>query len=66
MCGSEGKKYSQAESSCLPGTPPIASTVVFGSFATAERRCFDVVEVDHRARRRVDLLAVDGERRVAR
>jgi hypothetical protein len=31
--------YSHAETSCLPGTPPIASTVVPGSFAIAERCC---------------------------
>ena len=36
-----------------------------GSFATACRFCVDVVEVDERPRRSVDLLAVDRERGVA-
>src|SRR5438309_688003 len=39
MCGRAGKKYSPGETSCLPGRPPIASTVVFAAFATAARRC---------------------------
>ena len=41
--------YSQAEISCEPGLPPIASTVVPGSAATAPRRT-RVAETDERAR----------------
>jgi hypothetical protein len=38
--GSDGKMYSHDEIACAPGSPPIASTVVPASLATARRRCF--------------------------
>ena len=38
--GSDGKMYSHDEIVCVPGSPPIASTVVPASFAIAWRVCF--------------------------
>ena len=62
--GSDGKMYSQAEISWAPGLPPTARTVVSASFATACALLCRIVEEDDRARRSIDLLAVDGEGRV--
>ena len=64
--GKRGKKYSQPTARARPRPPPTASTVVPGSSAhRACARCGSS-QVDERAGRRVDLLAVDREHRVAR